>query len=98
MKRALMTIGLGAGLMYLLDPENGERRRAQLRDKLRDLLPRTSDAIRTKADTVAAKANDLATRADDRAAEAIATLGPQPGDNVPNGNVPDAQPNPEQPL
>src|SRR5688500_15965078 len=31
--RNLMTLGLGAGLMYLFDPRDGRRRRALLRDQ-----------------------------------------------------------------
>src|SRR5512140_604921 len=33
MKKGLMTLGLGAGLMFLLDPDKGPRRRALVRDK-----------------------------------------------------------------
>lgn len=32
--RALFWMGLGAGAMYLLDPDAGPRRRAQLQEKL----------------------------------------------------------------
>ncbi len=50
MGRVLTTIGnvgLGAGLMYLLDPRLGSRRRALLRDKLASLANHTTDAIDT---------------------------------------------------
>jgi hypothetical protein len=30
----LIGLGLGAGLMYVLDPDRGKRRRAQSRDKV----------------------------------------------------------------
>ena len=32
--RTLVTLGLGAAAMYLLDPQEGRRRRAQIRDQL----------------------------------------------------------------
>lgn len=32
--RALLWMGLGAGAMYLLDPEQGRRRRALVRDQI----------------------------------------------------------------
>src|SRR5688572_29666256 len=37
-------IGLGAGLMYLLDPERGRRRRAVARDKAKSMLTQSEDA------------------------------------------------------
>lgn len=45
--RTLMLMGIGAGLMYLMDQENGERRHAKLRDQaaaLRYDLERNLDA------------------------------------------------------
>lgn len=41
----LTAIGLGAGLMYLLDPQHGSRRRAQLRDQIGDLKHVVNDAV-----------------------------------------------------
>ena len=35
--KTLITLGLGALAMYLLDPEQGPKRRAMLRDKAKDL-------------------------------------------------------------
>lgn len=48
MKAVLQTLaaaGLGAGLMYLLDPDGGRRRRALARDQMRSLATRTGDAV-----------------------------------------------------
>lgn len=41
----LVAAGLGAGLMYVLDPEGGRRRRALARDQMRSLASRTGDAV-----------------------------------------------------
>ena len=38
--KTLMTLGLGALAMYLLDPQQGRRRRALLREQVRDLSNR----------------------------------------------------------
>ena len=80
MKKTLICMGIGAGIMYLLDPELGEVRRSVLRDKLAGRLPRTSDAIQSKADAIAAKADNLATQADEAAADAITNVGPKTDD------------------
>jgi hypothetical protein len=40
-------IGIGAGLMYLLDPDKGNRRRALARDKMVHTLHKTRDAVGT---------------------------------------------------
>jgi hypothetical protein len=42
---AILGAGLGAGLMYLFDPEGGRRRRAQARDQLLGLLRQTGDVV-----------------------------------------------------
>jgi len=39
------TIGLGALLMYVLDPQTGRRRRAQARDKMIHYRRKTAEAI-----------------------------------------------------
>jgi hypothetical protein len=47
----LSGIGIGAGLMYLLDPERGRLRRAIARDKAVSLANKTGDAVaRTSRD------------------------------------------------
>ncbi|HWP45421.1 MAG TPA: SRPBCC family protein [Blastocatellia bacterium] len=38
-------MGLGAGLMYLFDPERGRRRRARVRDKMAHAINKTGNAI-----------------------------------------------------
>lgn len=46
---AIGGIGLGAGLMYILDPDRGRRRRAIARDKVTSAVNRTGEAIRSKS-------------------------------------------------
>src|SRR5438132_6754250 len=41
----IFALGLGAGLMYLLDPDRGRRRRALVRDQLAHLVRKTSDGM-----------------------------------------------------
>lgn len=36
---------LGAGLMYLLDPDRGKRRRNAIRDKAGDVMDKAGDAV-----------------------------------------------------
>jgi hypothetical protein len=43
--RVLTVAAAGAGLMYLLDPDGGRRRRAQVRDRLVSAAHRTGDAM-----------------------------------------------------
>lgn len=76
MKKTLFCIGLGAGAMYLFDPEQGEDRRSMLRDKLSGRMPKTTDAISAKAEAISAKAHDISAQADAKAAEVITTVGP----------------------
>jgi hypothetical protein len=42
-------IGLGAGLMYILDPDRGSRRRAVARDKFTSAVNKTGQAISSKS-------------------------------------------------
>lgn len=60
-------VGIGLGLMYVLDPVRGRRRRATLRD-------RTTHALRSTRVTLGKKAIDLGNRARGLAAEARTAL------------------------
>jgi hypothetical protein len=84
MKRTLLTMGLGAGLMYLLDPNHGEERRTQLGDKIKGLLPQTSEALQHKAEELTSQAHSLTSKADEIAAEKIETAS-TPLDNIAGG-------------
>jgi uncharacterized membrane protein len=44
-KTLLVSIGLGAGLMYFLDPQHGTRRRAMVRDKANSFVNNFDDSI-----------------------------------------------------
>ena len=75
MKKSLICMGIGAGLMYLFDPEMGEVRRSLLRDKFQGAMPQTQEALSSKAEAVVAKATELTEIADSAAAEKIDSLG-----------------------
>lgn len=60
----VLALGAGAGLMYLLDPLGGRRRRALVKDKLRH-------GAHEAGDTVSAAASDVSNRARGLAAEAL---------------------------
>ena len=77
MKKTLLTMGIGAGLMYLFDPKHGGDRRANLLDKIQGTLPKTAEAVTSKVNALGSKATDLKAHADDIAAEAVATIPPQ---------------------
>jgi len=81
MKKALFSLTVGAGLMYLFDPEHGSQRRKQLLDKIQGTMPKTAEAVNHKVNALGTKASDLTAdltaRADDIAAEAVTTLPPQ---------------------
>lgn len=72
---ALLTgVGLGAGLMYFLDPGQGRRRRALVRDKL-------VRAARVSGDAAKATRRDLTNRASGAAALARGVLRRRPVDD-----------------
>lgn len=60
-------IGLGAGLVYIFDPEVGNRRRARTRDRAAHLANKTGDKV-------AAKARDLQNRSVGLASEWLSRL------------------------
>src|SRR5918996_1274455 len=60
-------IGLGATLMYLVDPDRGKRRRARMRDKLSSVTHKAPDAI-------SATARDISNRMRGLAAQAASTF------------------------
>ena len=45
LKVLLTGLGVGAGLMYFLDPRHGNRRRALVRDKVNSTVNRIDDSI-----------------------------------------------------
>lgn len=58
--RVLFFAGLGAALMYLFDPQQGERRRVQLRDQVVTLRDNLETELDTRVPQVAEKARNLA--------------------------------------
>ena len=71
---ALAAFGLGAAIMYILDPESGSRRRAYARDKALDAANDAVDAIGNTARGVRSRAQDTANRVQDSAAEVKGVL------------------------
>ena len=45
LKTLITTIGVGAGLMYFLDPQHGDRRRAMVRDRANSFVNNIDDSI-----------------------------------------------------
>jgi osmotically-inducible protein OsmY len=63
---ALIGAGLGAGVMYFLDPERGKRRRALLRDKSLHLLHEGSDSLDVAARGLSHRVHGLYAKARSR--------------------------------
>jgi hypothetical protein len=63
-------IGVGAGLMYLLDPDRGNRRRALIRDKMVKLNRQTQQAV-------SGRVHDISNRAKGMLHEAKSALEPE---------------------
>lgn len=62
----MAALGLGAGLMYMLDPESGPRRRSLARDKVVHALNKTEEAIETTARDLSNRTRGIAARARSR--------------------------------
>ncbi|MBY4897302.1 YtxH domain-containing protein [Cupriavidus sp. AU9028] len=69
----------GAALMYLFDPDQGERRRAQLRDKAAARRREVSDYAQTQANRTLDKARGLK--------EKISSRAGQQGDEATSGDA-----------
>lgn len=74
MKRSLICMGIGAGLMYLFDPDMGEVRRGMLQDRFQELMPQTNEALASKVGEVAEHAGEITERVDSMAAEKVESL------------------------
>lgn len=59
LKTLLTSVGLGAGLMYFLDPVQGNRRRAMVRDKANSLVNRVDDSIAVAMDDMRNRARGV---------------------------------------
>jgi hypothetical protein len=71
----LLMVGVGAGLMYLFDPEKGDQRRAQLRDKVTELQSRAGTMMdSSKIEELRTRASDIASQAGARLSEAADDL------------------------
>src|SRR5829696_9409379 len=68
-------LGLGTGIMYLLDPDRGKRRRALLRDKV-------VSAARTTGDGVEVTARDLRNRTQGLITDIQSRFSSEPADDV----------------
>jgi uncharacterized membrane protein len=62
-KAVIGSLCVGAGLMYVLDPDRGKRRRAQVRNKVRHLANRTNDVIGKTSRDFANRVNGLVAEA-----------------------------------
>lgn len=50
---------LGAGLMYLLDPDRGKRRRDMIRNKATDVMEQAGNALEKKGNEIQKHARDF---------------------------------------
>jgi hypothetical protein len=71
----LLLLGVGAGLMYLFDPQQGTERRAQLRDRMSDLQARAERAMDPdNINELRSRASEMASKAGTRLSEAADDL------------------------
>ena len=70
-------VGLGAALMYLLDPDRGNRRRALIRDKMVKLNRQTQEAV-------SGRVTDMSNRAKGMLHEAKSVFEPAEEKQQPN--------------
>jgi hypothetical protein len=83
----LSGLGIGAAVMYVLDPQGGRRRRAVARDKAVSLANKTSQVV-------GARSRDLGNRAKGAAAEVRSALGKaarEDQDNAAEGRPPSGE-------
>lgn len=68
MKRLRLIIGglIGAVMMFFMDPQRGNRRRALLRDQMTNLANKTEDVVDAKAEDLKNRAQDVVTEAKNR--------------------------------
>jgi len=55
----LAGVGVGAGLMYVLDPQMGQRRRAQARDQVEELWKESREGVESLAQDVGKRASGV---------------------------------------
>ena len=64
-------LGIGAGLMYLADPDRGRRRRALLRDKMKHCMCRSRDVLDAAAEDMNNRTHGMMAEAEARARDAM---------------------------
>lgn len=61
LKTLLVSLGLGAGLMYFMDPQHGERRRTMVREKANDFVNNINDSIDMAVENARTRARGVLT-------------------------------------
>ena len=76
LKTLITTLGLGAGLMYFLDPQHGTRRRAMVRDKanrfVNDIDESLDKALEDTRNRARGVLSEMSARLSDQGAPTIA--------------------------